>query len=322
MLGAMRPMRHDAAHPVRRPWAGIATLSILAAIGVACLAQRAGTDTARPAGAQRLPALGAGSPAALPFGPPGADTAGPFDAASPWARALASSDAVPAAVAALGGEPVHEALDRLRQLARGGDAQAASDAFEIAQFCADAGAFGRALPALPVTTQPQLKAELEARTAQQQRACEAATPAQLAARFEDVRIAAEAGVKGAAVRLLDAAPPGTEAGDATAGAWTQHAVALAERDAIGGDVGALTALGNAYESGGPVERDPTRALLYQLAAVEIMQAQPQQYSAGEVELQQQFAAGYAGEVPDAMRDPARIVARQIAQHCCGAQASP
>jgi TPR repeat protein len=198
--------------------------------------------------------------------------------------------------------------------------RAAADAFEIAQFCATTGLSRSALLSLPAAASPDVRESLQSSAEGDARNCRDATPAQLGERYADIRIAAEGGVPGAAEKLLDLGLPGELAGDAAidpaVNDWTEHALELVRRDATTGDVGALTALASVYREGSGVATDPARALSYQLAAVEILKAQPQQYSPYEVALQQEFASRAAASAGRDELDAARQAAVELLAHCC------
>lgn len=306
-----------------KPIARIAACSLLAALGVARLTEHL-REVPPPAGAAlQAPALGAGSAVALPFGQTGvAPAAAGWDETAGWAQGLPPRPGVPRPVARLGSESIRHALDRLGSLARGGDGQAAFDAYEIAQFCAASDAFQRSLVMLPADTDETLRTQLQTQAQAHARMCEGATPAQLGERFAHIRIAAESGVAGAAEQLLDAGLPGPapwgDAADPAAGQWREHALELVRRDALNGDVGALTALGSLYQSDQLVAQDPAQALLYQLTALEIMKSQPQRFSLGEMQLQQQFALAYQSQVPGQSLDAIQKAALDVAARCCSA----
>ncbi len=305
-----------------KPIAWIAACSLLAVLGVARLTEHL-REVPPPAGAARqAPVLGAGSAVALPFGQAGVAPATVWDDAAGWARGLPPPPGVPRPVARLGSESIRHALDRLGSMARSGDGQAAFDAYEIAQFCAAAGVFQRSLVMLPADTDDTLRTQLHTQAQAHARMCEGATPAQLGERFAHVRIAAEGGVTGAAEQLLDAGLPGQapwgDAADPAAAQWREHAIELVRRDGLNGDVGALTALGSLYQSGQLVAQDPAQALLYQLAALEIMKSRPQSFSVPEMQMQQQFAQVYQSQVPGQTVDAIQKAALDIAARCCSA----
>jgi len=239
-----------------------------------------------------------------------------------WLRALPPPPGLPQAVAELRGEPVRQALDRLGSLARLGHAQAAYDAYELAQFCAVSGDFDRGLVMLPADTDRNLRDRLQAQAARDARLCDGTTPAQLGERFAEIRIAADGGVKGAAERLLDAQlaaqGPSVDASDPVSGAAMRRALELVHRDALAGDVDALAALASLYQSGGIVAQDAAQALLFQSAALEIMKSQPQAYSVPEIELEQQFVSNDESLVPGESRDAIRKAALELAAGCCRA----
>jgi len=306
----------------RKPIAWIAACSLLAALGVARLAEHLREVPPPVKAARQAPVLGAGSAVALPFGQAGVAPAAGWDDAAGWARGLPPLPGVPRPVARLGSESIPHALDRLGSLARGGDGKAAFDAFEIAQFCAASDAFQRSLVMLPADTDDTLRTQLQTQAQAHARMCEEATPAQLGERFAHIRIAAESGVTGAAEQLLDAGLPGQapwgEAADPAAAQWREHALELVRRDALNGDVGALTALGSLYQSDQLVAQDPAQALLYQLTALEIMKSQPQRFSLPEMQMQQQFALAYQSQVPGQTMDAIQKAALDIAARCCSA----
>jgi hypothetical protein len=222
---------------------------------------------------------------------------------------------VPRAVLALGKESAGRALDRLGARARAGDAQAALDAFDIAEYCAGANAYRGVLRGMPAAADPQLRAQIETQAHDSAQACLGTTPAQLGERYANVWIAAQSGLPGAALRLLDAAMSGQPNG-ALSDTAAADAVALVRRDAMGGDVQALTAMANVYQNGGPVTRDAVQALSYQLAAEQLMRTQPQAYSSFDLAQQREFSAQLESQVSADERNSARKAALGLVAYCC------
>jgi TPR repeat protein len=170
-----------------------------------------------------------------------------------------------------------------------------------------------------VDANARVRGALESGVEQAAGICRGVTPAQLGERFANIEIAARSGVKGAAEKFLDTGMPGRlayDASDPAARQWAAHAVELVQRDATNGDVGALTALASFYQSGDIVARDAMQALTYQLAAAELMKAQAQQYSPGELALQQEFITGFESQVASDRLAGAQKAALDLVAHCC------
>lgn len=290
-------------------------------LGLAALALGFGARAPQSPPAPPASMPGAGSAAAFPFGRPASDLA---DGAEAWTRALSVPPGLPRTVATLGDESLAHALDRLASLARRGDAQAAYDAYELAQFCAASADFERALVMLPVETDRALLNHLQGRATQSEHLCEGATPAQLGEGLSDIRIAADGGIKGAAERLLDtqltapiasANSPAASVDSATM-SEAQHAIELVHRDALGGDVEALVALASLYQTGGLVAHDQAQAVLFQSAALEIMKSQPQVYSVGEIDLEQEYTTSAQGLLAPDEGESLHNAAVLLVAHCC------
>jgi TPR repeat protein len=298
----------------------VGACALCAGLGVFWIKGQAGE--ARPAALalDHSPALGAGSALAFPFGRGDSAAAGHDTATTGWAQFPFAAPDLPDAILAMRGEPASDALDRLGALARRGDARAAFDAYEIADFCTTPDLYRSALLALAVGANGGVREKLDSGAKENAGICLGTTPAQLNERFANIRIAAQGGVKGAAEKLLDAGLPGqlayADTFDPTILEWAQLTVGLVLRDATGGDVGALTALASLYQSGEVVARDPTQALTYQLAAAELMKAQAQQYSPGELALQQEFISGFESQVAGDQLDAARKAALDLVARCC------
>ena len=210
--------------------------------------------------------LGAGSAIALPFG---AGSAGAGDAVEPGAPQSPPDGAVqpsdlPPAVAALDGESAVHALYRLGARGRAGDARAAFDAFQVADFCAGV---------------ERLRAPHEARLERDRRICDGVTPALLAERYRQLEVAAQGGMAGAAALLLEAA------GDGGADPPIERAIKWARRDASAGDLGALSAMTRLYQFGGAVEIDTDQALAFAVATEDRMQSRAEDFSPGELAME-------------------------------------
>lgn len=176
------------------------------------------------------------------------------------------------------------AIVRLRAAAFAGDASAAWQAFQITELCEIPGRNRNAQRELPLAMFETLRAALEPEAQLDARLCEGVTAPQLRERRAYLSIAADGGIPGAAVNFFDLGP----ADDETS-AWGEHALALLERDAAGGDMGALAALATVYQYGGIAGANPTRALTYQLAVQELMAADAQRFAPAELELQRDAA---------------------------------
>jgi hypothetical protein len=265
--------------------------------------------------------LGAGSAIAPPFGRGVAGEASASDSpATPTPNSKPRSSDLPPAVAALGTEPAVHALYLLGARARAGDAQAAFDAFEIADFCAATEASRAILINLPITADGTDRARRQARFDRDSRICDGVTPALLAERYRHVQLAAEGRIPGAAVRLLDAAQPAqTDAGDPDAtnpppAAWAERAIELARRDAQSGDLGALNAMTRLYQFGGVIDRDPDQALVFAVATEDRMQASAEEFSPGELAMQHLLVFEFESQLGAGRSDAAHVAASAIAMH--------
>ena len=239
-----------------------------------------------------------------------------------WPAPSASvSSRRPRAIVALGTESVAHALDRLGALARSGDAQAAFDVYEMADFCAiPSDVYRSTLRSLPMEVFTEVRATLESDAEDQIRICSGTTPAQLEPRLAYLQIAADRAVPGAAERLLEAGLPGQPAyndpNDPIVKEWVQNAVELVRRDAVGGDLDALLLLASLYRSGDLVARNSAEALVYQLAAEELMAAQSQKFTRAELELEQKFTDRHDAAVSIDESNAAKSAALDLVARCC------
>jgi hypothetical protein len=225
---------------------------------------------------------------------------------------------LPRTIVVLGSESVSHALDRLDLKIRTGDAQAAFDAYEMADFCAiPSEVYRSTLRGLPIGVFAEVRPTLELDAEDQDGICSGTTPAQLGRRFAYLQIAADHAVPGAAERLLETEhAANNDRNDPTAKEWEQNTVELVRRDAVGGDLDALKLMASLYRSGDVVARNTAQALVYQLAAEELMAAQPRQLTPGELELEREFTDGYKNAVPIEERDAAKLAALDLLARCC------
>jgi hypothetical protein len=215
-------------------------------------------------------------------------------------------------------EPTRElaaaALVRLRALALGGNVGAAWNAFQIAEFCEAPERDRSALRDVPVGMFTMLRATLEPEAEVNAKICAGVTAAQLSERRAYLSIAADGGVPGAAAKLFDLGPSDRPSDDDPADgevkSWGEHALALLQRDAARGDLGALEALEAVYQYGGIAPPNATQALTYQLAVQELM-AGAQKFAPAELDLQRDAAARLSSQLPPEERRTAAAAAAYL-----------
>jgi hypothetical protein len=219
-------------------------------------------------------------------------------------------------------EPARElaaaALVRLRASALGGNVGAAWSAFQIAEFCETPGRNRSALRDMPVGMFTMLRATLEPEAEANTEICTGVTAAQLSERRAYLSIAADGGVPGAAVKFFDLGPSDSPSDDNPADteikSWGEHALALLQRDAARGDLGALTTLETVYQYGGIAPANATQALTYQLAVQELMTAGAQKFAPAELDLQREAAARLGSQLPPEQRRTATAAAADLVAH--------
>lgn len=173
------------------------------------------------------------------------------------------------ALSAQPGETPSAHLRRLHEAAHNGDAQAALDAFNIENPCS---LIVMRNPPFPVIA-----------TDAQRKLCDGLSPREIAQRFDDIRFAADHGVKGAVVQFFGAGYPGMDetqmldpnSKDPAFLAWRADVLRYATRDAMAGDPQAMSLMSDIY-NGGLIDppRQPAKALTYWVAMIDILRAQP------------------------------------------------
>jgi hypothetical protein len=242
----------------------------------------------------------------------------PIPAAAPANREiplLSASNRMPPANAAAELEPAVKTMIRLRAAAFGGDALAAWRAFQMTEFCETAERNRSALHDLPVALSTTLRATLEPEAEVDARFCEGITAPQLRERRAYLLIAADGGVPGAAAEWFDLGPSDRASDDDPADpevkAWGEHALALLQRDAARGDLGALAALETVYQYGGIATANAAQALTYQLAVQDLMVSDAQKFAPAELDLQRDAAARIASLLSADQRVAAEAAAAEL-----------
>jgi len=151
--------------------------------------------------------------------------------------------------------------------------------------------------------------------AQYQGACDGVTDSQLTSRYDNLKIAVAANVRGAAHQYLVEGPFGDHDAltqrpdDPLVVQWKQETVAALNSSAVSGDRVAITDLMQLYDSGVIVPRDPVRSLTYLL--VENQLAAQSGHPHNSTYVQRAEAALTADQVAQATQE-----SKIFYQHCC------
>lgn len=233
---------------------------------------------------------------------------------------------LPAAFNRVGKKPIHDALVDLRNAALRGSGSAARDAFDIEAFCSTSDVLQAAMRNVKASSSSTNPIVIEAFQAQMSRVddvCAGVTPAQRMERFDNIRIAAELGERGAAADFLAVGPARDTRSDLSSDGrldptiateqWRQSALSYLSRDVAVGDVSAMLALAEALRSGTLATADPTTALALVIAVGNIKKPEN-----GDVPLRyREMASTYARSiVSQSDQQRAQELASQIVQKCC------
>jgi hypothetical protein len=153
--------------------------------------------------------------------------------------------------------------------------------------------------------------------------CGDVPPALLDERFDHIRAAAQAGVKGAAEGYFLAGPRGIPLelvvelrDEPLVVAWRDAAIAYFTRDAQSGDANAMSRLAEIYSDGKVWPRNPKLALAYHLATIEAVQRSDRPYNEGLLAMQKQRAVSMGRGLSSAEQEAARDFAEELIRQCC------